>query len=152
MIYLERGDSRFSEKGRFEWDETGGKIQLLTGDTPGQEGNWFRVGENRLIMLDIEGNPIENNIPAEMYVYQKIDLDHIITEKYWKLIELNGKEVAPAEEGRREAHIILKNEDNRVVEARDAIILWALTSFRNHSTRTAFVSPPWQRPVWPVSE
>lgn len=115
MVYLERGDSRFSEEGRFEWDETGGKVRLLADDTPGHEGNWFRVGENRLIMLDIEGNPIDNNIPAEMYVYQKIDLDHVITEKYWKLIELNGKPVAPAEEGRREAHIILKNEENRII-------------------------------------
>lgn len=115
MVYLERGDSRFSEKGRFEWDESGGKVRLINEESPDQGGNWFRVGENRLIMLDVEGNPIENNIPAEMYVYQKIDLDHIITEKYWKLIELNGREVAPAEEGRREAHIILKNDNNRIV-------------------------------------
>lgn len=114
MDYLER-DSRFSEEGRFEWDETGGKIRLLEQGSTGAGGNWFRVGENRLIMLDSEGNPIENNIPAEMYVYQKMDLDHVIAEKYWKLIELNGKAIPPAEKGRREAHIILKNEDNRVV-------------------------------------
>ncbi len=114
MVYLESGDSRFSEHGRFEWDETGGRIRLISADAPDQAGNWFRVGENRLFMLDIEGNPIESNIPSEMYTYQKIDLDHVITEKYWKLIELNGRAIAPAEEGRREAHFILKNEDNRV--------------------------------------
>ena len=79
MDYLER-DSRFSEEGRFEWDETGGKIRLLEQGSTGAGGNWFRVGENRLIMLDTEGNPIENNIPAEMYVYQKMDLDHVIAE------------------------------------------------------------------------
>ena len=67
MVYLESGDSRFREKGRFEWDETGGKIRLIDPDSPDRDGNWFQVGENRLMMLDIEGNPIENNIPAEMY-------------------------------------------------------------------------------------
>ena len=72
------------------------------------------MGENRLIMLDIEGNPIDNNIPAEVYVYQKMDLDHVITEKYWKLVELNGNVIPPVEKGRREAHFILKNQDNRV--------------------------------------
>ena len=113
MVYQER-DSRFAEKGRFEWDNTGGKIRLINEESPDQGGNWFRVGENRLIMLDIEGNPIDNNIPAEMYVYQKMDLDHVITEKYWKLMELNGKAIPPVEKGRREAHFILKNQDNRV--------------------------------------
>lgn len=114
MVYLERGDNRFSEHGRFEWDKTGGKIRLINADASDRAGNWFRVGENRLFMLDIEGNPIESNLPAELFVFQKIDLDHVITEKYWKLIELNGKSVAPAKEGQREAHFILKNEDNRV--------------------------------------
>lgn len=113
MVYQER-DGRFSEKGRFEWDNTGGKIRLINEESPDQGGSWFRVGENRLIMLDIEGNPIDNNIPAEMYVYQKMDLDHVISEKYWKLIELNGKAIPPVEKGRREAHFILKNQDNRV--------------------------------------
>ena len=38
-----------------------------------------------------------------------------ITEKYWKLIEINGKAVVFNETtGGREASLILKNEDNRV--------------------------------------
>ena len=38
-----------------------------------------------------------------------------ITEKYWKLIEINGKPVVFNESaGGREASLILKNEDNRV--------------------------------------
>jgi len=37
-----------------------------------------------------------------------------ITEKYWKLIEINGKPVVMSESaGGRDAFIILKNEDNR---------------------------------------
>ena len=37
-----------------------------------------------------------------------------ITEKYWKLIEINGKTVVWDESATREAFIILKDEDNRV--------------------------------------
>ena len=37
-----------------------------------------------------------------------------ITEKYWKLIELNGKPFVKDETMGREPHIILKNEDRRV--------------------------------------
>ena len=37
-----------------------------------------------------------------------------ITEKYWKLIEINGKPVVWDEIAQREAFIILKDEDHRV--------------------------------------
>jgi len=37
-----------------------------------------------------------------------------ITEKYWKLIEINGKPVVWDESATREAFIILKDEDHRV--------------------------------------
>jgi len=37
-----------------------------------------------------------------------------ITEKYWKLIEINGKPVVWDESATREAFIILKDENNRV--------------------------------------
>jgi len=37
--------------------------------------------------------------------------ENSITEKHWKLVEINGK---PVEATSREAFIILKNEDNRV--------------------------------------
>jgi heat shock protein HslJ len=51
--------------------------------------------------------------------YDKIELSagvalaEDITEKYWKLTELYGEAVTTPEGG-REAHIILKKEDNRV--------------------------------------
>ena len=37
-----------------------------------------------------------------------------ITEKYWKLVEINGKPVVLDESTSREPHIILKETDNRV--------------------------------------
>lgn len=117
MTYLGKGDdNRFEENGRFEWDEDGGRIKLINDASPDAANNWFKVGENRLFMLDIEGNPIESNLPAETYVFEKIDMDYVVTEKYWKLVELNGREITFSPEGQtREAHFILKKDDNRVI-------------------------------------
>lgn len=39
---------------------------------------------------------------------------NVITEKYWKLIELNGKPVAVSNNKEREPHMILRTEDSRV--------------------------------------
>lgn len=116
MTYLGKDGSRFTDNGRFEWDEKGTKIKLVNAGSPKATDSWFQVGENRLFVLDTEGNRIESNFPPETYIFKKIDMDNIITEKYWKLIELNGKEIAFAAEGQvREAHFILKDEDNRVI-------------------------------------
>lgn len=40
--------------------------------------------------------------------------DQIITEKYWKLIKLDGKDVEMVENQEREVFFILKTEDNTV--------------------------------------
>ncbi len=37
-----------------------------------------------------------------------------ILEKYWKLVELNGKTIPKTDGGEREAHMILKQADNKV--------------------------------------
>lgn len=112
MTYLGKEDGRVSDRGEFEWDEKGGKIRLI--NETKSDDNWFQVGENKLFLLDTEGNRIESTIPSENYTLEKIDGDHIIVEKYWKLTMLNGKEIVFAEEQDREAYFILKKEDNRV--------------------------------------
>jgi Uncharacterized lipoprotein NlpE involved in copper resistance len=115
MSYLGKGDNRYPDNGRFEWDETGSRIKLTSTSSPDATDNWFLVGENKLIALDIEGNRIESNFPPEIYFFEKLDRDNVVTEKYWKLIELAGKEITSSPEGQnREAHFILKNEDKRV--------------------------------------
>lgn len=43
------------------------------------------------------------------------DADQVITEKYWKLIELNGQQVSMGPQQPKEAHFILKNEDSHMV-------------------------------------
>jgi uncharacterized lipoprotein NlpE involved in copper resistance len=66
--YLGKGDGKiFEEKGNFVWDKTGGIIKLegLKG-RPSQ----YKVGENRLIQLDMEGNIIDGAL-AEKYVLTK---------------------------------------------------------------------------------
>lgn len=66
--YLGKGDGKiFQEAGSFVWDKTGGIISLegLKG-RPSQ----YKVGENRLIQLDMEGNVITGDL-AEKYVLIK---------------------------------------------------------------------------------
>jgi copper homeostasis protein (lipoprotein) len=113
MDYLGKGDDKLRESGSFDWDETGGKI-IIT-DKSSDTKEWYKVGENRLIALDIDGNRIESSIPQEKYVLNKIDIDNVVTEKYWKLIELNGKSIqSSANETGREAHFILHSNENRI--------------------------------------
>ena len=66
--YLGKADGKvFQETGNFVWDKTGGIISLegLKG-RPSQ----YKVGENRLMQLDREGNVIEGDL-AEKYVLTK---------------------------------------------------------------------------------
>jgi uncharacterized lipoprotein NlpE involved in copper resistance len=66
--YLGKGDGKvFQEAGSFVWDKTGAIISLegLKG-SPSQ----YKVGENRLIQLDMEGKVIEGDL-AEKYVLTK---------------------------------------------------------------------------------
>lgn len=66
--YLGKGDAKvFEEKGTFEWDNTG-SIVLLQGlkGSPSQ----YKVGENKLIQLDMDGNVITGQL-AEKYVLLK---------------------------------------------------------------------------------
>ena len=67
-IYLGKADGKTFEKtGRFVWDKTGSNITLeeLNGK-PSQ----YKVGENQLIQLDLEGKIITGAL-AEKYVLKK---------------------------------------------------------------------------------
>jgi uncharacterized lipoprotein NlpE involved in copper resistance len=66
--YLGKGDGKvFEEKGNFVWDKTGGIISLqVSKGGPSQ----YKVGENQLIQLDMEGKPITGAL-AEKYVLTK---------------------------------------------------------------------------------
>jgi heat shock protein HslJ len=48
---------------------------------------------------------------APQSVVQKTDFEMSITQKYWKLLELNGRRVVMSKEQSREPHFILKSEN-----------------------------------------
>ena len=86
--------------GIFSWDKKGGGIILK--DSKTGEKTSFQVGENVL-----------QKIGTTSCALTKVQQESI-TEKYWKLIEINGKQVVMDESTGREPFIILKGEENRV--------------------------------------
>jgi uncharacterized lipoprotein NlpE involved in copper resistance len=65
--YLGKDDRIYTEKGKFKWDEGGSIITLDVHDAP----PYYRVGENRLIQLDMAGKPITGDL-ADHYILTKI--------------------------------------------------------------------------------
>ncbi len=105
--YLGKGDSTYTQSGSFVWNKAGNEI-TLSGIS--DAASKFRVGENQLIQLDMDGNLI-TGVLADSYILPKVS---DIVEKYWKLIEINGQEVKMGENQDKEAHFILKADQNRV--------------------------------------
>ena len=101
--YMGEYDSIFTKNGSFEWDDTGSKISIDS-----QDSHEYLVGENQLFRLDSEGNritgPLENH-----YVLKKEQPQ--ITNKYWKLITLNGNKVVTE---MNEAFMTLHTEESRI--------------------------------------
>lgn len=110
--YLGKNEETLKEKGTFIWNEAGSKITLENADSKAANDQYF-VGENFLFKLDENGNRIEGEL-KEKYQLKKVFLDKEITEKYWKLIELNGKEVVLGKNQDFAPHLTLKNENSRV--------------------------------------
>lgn len=90
-------------EGGFGWAPDGGKIVIP------EESLYFLVGENFLKAVTRKGKEVEEG---------KFRLDKAadtgIREKYWKLIELNGRPVT-VREGGREPHLIIKQDEERVI-------------------------------------
>lgn len=67
MTYIDKEPNNvFTDKGRFEWDDSGSNITLKGG----KDTEMYKVGENRLFMLDKEGNRITGSL-ADKYVLNK---------------------------------------------------------------------------------
>lgn len=101
--YLGKSDELFSERGNFTWNEAGNTV-TLAGSQPAR----YFVGESQLTRLAFDGSRI-TAANAENYILAK--LTDGVTEKYWKLVELNGLSVSALE---REPYLILKAENGRV--------------------------------------
>jgi len=65
-LYLGKSDIPETFSGKFTWDAAGRTITLDTENFPSR----YKVGENRLILLDMEGNLITGQ-HADMYVLTK---------------------------------------------------------------------------------
>ena len=104
--YLGKTDDTKISSGSFEWDTSGSNITLNS--DPNLQ---YKVGEFVLFKLDNEGNRITGEL-SENYILRKIDDQ--ITERYWKLTSLNGKPITMTETQPREAHFILKNQEQQV--------------------------------------
>jgi copper homeostasis protein (lipoprotein) len=105
-------DASFKTEGTFRWDESGGRITLYENNQP-VNTEQFLVGENKLIKLDSDGKPITGDL-SSFYVLNRTGQDGLITEKYWKLIELNGKPITSVAGQPHEPYFILKLQERRV--------------------------------------
>ena len=86
--YLGNDEKIFETEGSFIWDKSGSKITL-----DNSEKQVYQVGENILFHLDKNCKRITGNL-ADNYILKKEKIE--ITNKYWKLIRLNGQTVKSA--------------------------------------------------------
>ena len=97
------------KEGAFKWTEDGSTI-VLESLNNNEYPTKYKVGENKLIQLDLDGNVITGEL-ADDYVLLKANKE--LVEKYWKLYEIMGE---PIKEGDlpKDAYLTFKVEGNRV--------------------------------------
>ncbi|HEY0680432.1 MAG TPA: copper resistance protein NlpE N-terminal domain-containing protein [Chitinophagaceae bacterium] len=108
--YLGKSNEVFSSEGSFEWNKDGTQI-VLKNIKDGVASAYYQVGENKLTQLDMNGKPVTGNL-SSMYVLAKAGGSEL--NKYWKLIEVSGNAVTASASGKKEPHMILHTQDNRV--------------------------------------
>ncbi|GHU04603.1 lipoprotein [Betaproteobacteria bacterium] len=64
--YVDKGNESFTESGTFRWNEAGNTIILDSKDLP----PYYFVGENKIIQMDMSGNPITGE-HADSYVLKQ---------------------------------------------------------------------------------
>jgi copper homeostasis protein (lipoprotein) len=131
--YLGKSSELFTQNGSFQWNKDGSVITLMPWEregrneeqnnsievkdefkTPETRDEQYKVEEHQLRKLDESGRKIEGSL-AQKYVLTKYNFDEDIREKYWKLLELNGKKIVFAETQKRETHFVLRTKDKRVI-------------------------------------
>lgn len=103
--YLGRDEGRTeaSRQGSFDWSSDGGTV-TLAGDPP----HPYRVGENRIVRLSLDGTAITGSL-AEHHVLTKVTPQ--ITGWRWTLVELRGQPVTGLE---RAPFLALNAAESRV--------------------------------------
>ena len=110
--YLGKSDAVVSNSGTFSWNKAGNTITLNEAGNDAKH-NQYLVGENSLTKLDADGKKIESSFAA-MYELKKVAIDMGITDKYWKLVELNGQKIPAPEAGGKEAHFVLSTSEKKI--------------------------------------
>jgi len=93
--YLGKDATPFKQQGSFEWDAKGSVIRLLNQhDGPAL----YKVGENQLFQLDIEGQLITGDLANNYKLTKQSPAPaHQLTGVRWKLTELMGQAIARTE-------------------------------------------------------
>ena len=102
--YLGKNEGRteFSRDGAFAWSDDGSTVTLV-----GDEPNPYRVGENRLTRLALDGSAITGAL-ASSYVLEKVSPQ--LTGWRWTLVELRGQPVTDLE---RAPFLVLNGENKQ---------------------------------------
>ncbi len=67
------------------------------------------------VLISCTGNKKANNkATTDAAISEELNTDQVITDKYWKLIKLEGQDVVMVENQEREINFMLKAEDNTV--------------------------------------
>ncbi|MBQ4915870.1 copper resistance protein NlpE N-terminal domain-containing protein [Maribacter sp. MMG018] len=96
-------------KGKFTWQ--GNNIKL-EGIADKSSADTFKVEENRLRQLDMEGNEITSEL-ATHYILSKMGNSQV-EDKRWQIVELNGKQIT----GAPETHYIIFHSKEGRLEAK----------------------------------
>jgi len=98
-----------TESGTFEWNTAGANVTLIQN---GDKVQAYKVGENVLLHLDLDGNRIEGEL-AENYKLHKNMTDASLEGKKWILKELMGKQIGVKNEV-EETFILFDDMTSRV--------------------------------------
>ena len=98
----------FTESGTFKWAKDGNSIEL-EGLAEGSQSPYYKVEENRIQHLDIEGNLVEGDL-APFYTLTKMGNSAVENQK-WKIVELFGEKVKDDADN---FYLVFHSEENRL--------------------------------------
>lgn len=92
--------------GTFSWE--GSNIKL-TGINEGEGSPWYKVEENKVRHLDLEGNTIKGEL-ANRYILTK-NGNPLVEDKTWRLVELEGQPITESPENH---YLIFHSKEGRI--------------------------------------
>ncbi|WP_162883897.1 copper resistance protein NlpE N-terminal domain-containing protein [Chromatocurvus halotolerans] len=110
LQYLNENPRPVTETGAFTWNDAG---SIITLDTDDNGPRHYQVREHHLLQLDMQGQPIQGDL-AERYILDQHLEDPAIEDVQWRLIELNGKAIAP-QDHQTQPFFTLQSETSQAV-------------------------------------